>query len=513
MHKTVCVIDCGTVQVRAFIAEVTRSGRDNFRTRVLEDIECNVDLSEALRGGILPRSTMDGMVEAIENIVRSAATYGVPAEEIRAVATSAMRECINADAVIEWVLQRTGIELETIDNSEEARLYYLALVQLWKEEKQTIPSGAVLMLDIGSGATVTSLIQDGTLVHSVDEHFGTIRVFEQFQSLNDSDDFISTIDRFTHGAVRMILRRLPAVVPVQLVVTGGEFRQLARILNPQHEGRLPRIEERQLRLWYKKLGSASRREQAETMSCERDMASRLLLVASVLLNLMDETGLLRGGADHAPPRWFDRRFHPPRHRRYEGRSSAIIRHGANDRRAFWHGCRLFGKHLFLGDAIIRSDHFAASFERARSHAAGILGLVHDIGAYINVRNRHKHSMYLLHSVDLPGLDHDEVEMVSHIVRYHRRATPQLNHLAFQALSRPFRARVMILASILRLAYGLDVERTQRVRKVRCEVSDDRLLIHLDRRQIALERWSIEGKSPMFTDVFGLAVVLIPRLEE
>ena len=72
---------------------------------------------------------------------------------------------------------------------------------------------------------------------------------------------------------------------------------------------------------------------------------------------------------------------------------------------------------------------------------------------------------------------------------------------------------MILASLLRLAYGLDVERTQRVRKVRCEVSDDRLLIHLDRRQIALERWSIEGKSPMFTDVFGLDVVLIPRLED
>ena len=72
---------------------------------------------------------------------------------------------------------------------------------------------------------------------------------------------------------------------------------------------------------------------------------------------------------------------------------------------------------------------------------------------------------------------------------------------------------MILASLLRLAYGLDVERAQRIRKIRCEVNDNRLLIHLDRRQIALERWSIEGKSSMFTDVFGLAVVLIPRLED
>ena len=76
VHKTVCVIDCGTIQVRAFIAEISGSGHDDYQIRLLEDIECDVDLSEALRGGVLPRSTMDGMVEAIENIVRSAAAYG-----------------------------------------------------------------------------------------------------------------------------------------------------------------------------------------------------------------------------------------------------------------------------------------------------------------------------------------------------------------------------------------------------------------------------------------------------
>ena len=237
-HKIVCVIDCGTLQIRAFIAELKQPRSKNYKIRILENIECDVDMSEALRGGILNRSTMNAMVEAIENIKRSAAAYGVKGYQIRAVATSALRGCINADSVIEWVLQQTGIELAIIDNSEEARLYYRALIQLWKEERQPIPKGSVLMLDIGSGATVTSLIQDGTLVHSVDEHFGTIRVFEQFQNLNETEDFISTIDRFTHGAVRMILRRLPNITPVQLVVTGGEITLPRADLDPQHSGRL-----------------------------------------------------------------------------------------------------------------------------------------------------------------------------------------------------------------------------------------------------------------------------------
>ena len=513
-NKMVCVIDCGTMQIRAFIAELKRPRSKNYQIDVLEDIECNVDMSEALRGGILDRLTMNEMVDAIENIKRNAAAYGVKRSQIKAVATSALRGCINADAVIEWIRQQTGIELNVIDNSEEARLYYRALIQLWKEEKTPVPMGSVLMLDIGSGATVTSLIQDGTLVHSVDEHFGTIRVFEQFQNLNDSDDFISTIDRFTHGAVRMILRRLPAVTPVQLVVTGGEIRQLARILDPSFSGRLPQIHESQLKKWYQQLGSLSRREQAETMHCDREEASRLLLVASVLLNLMDETQLesvvvpsmkLRDGLtiDNIPLAARDS----------EDNREQILAMGRMISERFGMDSDYAENTCSLATQLFDQTKNLHHLSKRDRELLEFSALVHDIGAYINVRNRHKHSMYLLQSVDLPGLNPDEVELVSHIVRYHRRATPQLNHNDFQALSRSFRSRVMILASLLRLAYGLDVERAQRIRKIRCELNNNRLLIHLDRRQIALERWSIEGKSSMFKDVFGLAVVLIPRLEE
>jgi hypothetical protein len=70
--------------------------------------------------------------------------------------------------------------------------------------------------------------------------------------------------------------------------------------------------------------------------------------------------------------------------------------------------------------------------------------------------------------------------------------------------------VSYLAAILRLAYGLDVERTQHIRKVRCEVSRDHLLLHVDRRQIALERWSLDNKKAMFVDAFGLNVKVVPK---
>ena len=37
-------------------------------------------------------------------------------------------------------------------------------------------------------------------------------------------------------------------------------------------------------------------------------------------------------------------------------------------------------------------------------------------------------------------------------------------------------------------------------------------MHVDRRQIALERWSLDNKAGMFADVFGLQVVVVAREE-
>lgn len=101
-------------------------------------------------------------------------------------------------------------------------------------------------------------------------------------------------------------------------------------------------------------------------------------------------------------------------------------------------------------------------------------------------------------------------MVGQIARYHRRSSPQAHHEGFQVLGRRGKVVVAQLASILRIAYSLDVERSQRIKKLRCDVVPGRLLIRVDRRQIALERNAIEDKKRMFEETFGLRVDVISR---
>ena len=103
--EVIAVIDCGSSSVRAFLAEV-----EGDQQRILEDLVYPVDLTAGFTGGKLDREAMDSVVTAIEGIRAAASAYRIT--NIRAVATSALREANNSDVLIERVRARCGIDLE-----------------------------------------------------------------------------------------------------------------------------------------------------------------------------------------------------------------------------------------------------------------------------------------------------------------------------------------------------------------------------------------------------------------
>jgi hypothetical protein len=78
------------------------------------------------------------------------------------------------------------------------------------------------------------------------------------------------------------------------------------------------------------------------------------------------------------------------------------------------------------------------------------------------------------------------------------------------LDRTARMEVSTLAAILRVAYALDVERTQRIKQVKCAVDKNVFRIETTVQDVALERWSMARKSGLFKNVFGLEVQVVPE---
>jgi exopolyphosphatase/guanosine-5'-triphosphate,3'-diphosphate pyrophosphatase len=506
--QQVAVLDCGTSSVRAFIAELAE-GIGEYR--VLEDLSYPVDLTAAFVSGKLSRPAMDGVVDAIAAIAITARGYGITS--LRAVGTSALREATNSDVLVERLRGHHGVDLEIIDNAEEARLYTEALRLLLSRTGRALP-GRTLMADLGGGSTCIGLITNGKLVHSVDEHYGSVRILEQFRSLRDSSEFAHTIDRYAHGAARMMLDRLPRGQINQLVITSGDVRKLCTLLRPLAvKGAIEPLPVAEVAAWFARMQELNPHERARACGTDPRGAALLLPVASLLTHLSAEIGTgevlvpyltLRDGlvADLMPGA-YGAHFVSAADLMAEG-AQLVTRYGGN--LPYAENTASLATQIF--DQTV-SLHGLGERERALLEFSA---LVHDIGSYINVRNRHKHSMYIIQSSDIAGLSAIEKEMVANIARYHRKSAPEAHHLEFQSLPRGKRVVVSYLAAILRLAYGLDVERTQRIRKVRCELSGGRLLIHVDRRQIALERWSLSGKAGMFAEVFGLEVAAIAREE-
>jgi exopolyphosphatase/guanosine-5'-triphosphate,3'-diphosphate pyrophosphatase len=107
-------------------------------------------LAEHLTGdGDVAPETADRLVAFVRECLAIAEDQGV--EDLMAFATSAVRDAPNGDAVIARVAVETGVQLEVLDGTDEARMTYLA-VRRWFGWS----SGRLLVVDIGGGSLEVS---------------------------------------------------------------------------------------------------------------------------------------------------------------------------------------------------------------------------------------------------------------------------------------------------------------------------------------------------------------------
>ena len=91
--------------------------------------------------------------------------------EYRACATSAMRDAANGQKILKKIRRETGISIEIIPGSEEARLLCDNSVESGYARK-----GNYAYMDVGGGSTEISMISDGRIIGSRSYNLGTLRM-------------------------------------------------------------------------------------------------------------------------------------------------------------------------------------------------------------------------------------------------------------------------------------------------------------------------------------------------
>ena len=134
-------------------------------------------------------------------------------------------------------------------------------------------------------------------------------------------------------------------------------------------------------------------------------------------------------------------------------------------------------------------------------------LLHDVGHVVSYKGHHKHSYHLIAHSALEGFTPSEIEIIAQVARYHRKARPKKKHSPFAALSKDDQQTVMELASILRIADGLERRHSQGVKKVSCQVSNQKVQFGLaGSRSLNVEIYGAVEKSDLFEKVFGRKAV-------
>lgn len=123
--------------------------------------------------GVVTRDSIQRSLYVFERFSKRLKDLGV--KEVRAVATSALRECKNRKKFIEEIRQKTGVNLSIISGEEEARIIAQGIL-----ENEKLPQKRFVLLDIGGGSSEVSLCTGKRVLKAESLKLGTARIQERF---------------------------------------------------------------------------------------------------------------------------------------------------------------------------------------------------------------------------------------------------------------------------------------------------------------------------------------------
>lgn len=247
----VAAIDIGTNTVLLLIAEL-----QGDRLLPLHQEQRFGRLGQGVeRSGRLQEAAVERVLRILRDYARQARAWG--AERIGAVATSAVREASNPEALLDRAWQELGLHIEVLSGEEEAYWSFLGVRSAFPE------AGGLIVLDIGGGST--ELIQ-GTgegVGFRQSLPLGCVRLTERFFPIQPPEPEQISAARRWIGATLASLPRFDVRLP--LIGVAGTVTSLAALeagLLRYEAGRIERywIAEERVRDWIRRLGAMAPEE-------------------------------------------------------------------------------------------------------------------------------------------------------------------------------------------------------------------------------------------------------------
>lgn len=500
-------IDLGTNSIRLVVAEVEPDGT----YRVLDEEREMTRLGRGLyETGRIGRGPMERSLDALCKM--RAIADGFAVQELRVVATSAVREAANGREFRREAARRCKLRMEVISAEEEAQLAFKSVMRHFALEERSFA-----VVDIGGGSVEVILAAAGVVNQIRSLPLGAVRLTERYVKSDPlKPKHWKKLRRAIDKSIKAEVGRPPFATEV-MVGSGGTFTNLGEMVQCERDGRVTQVRNYAItRADLKRLldrlretplgarrklcglnpkradiivaGAASIARLAKRLGTQRILINDRGIRDGLLVSMVEDLGAT--GSASAPPvpdrmvwvREFARKC------RSNDRHCSHVTHLA----------------LQLFDELQQPFELPAAGRDILQAAA----LLHDVGYLINHAGHHKHAYHLIMHGDLRGFSPGEVELIANVARYHRRAFPKQRHANFRRLERSDQILVEQLSAILRVADGLDRTHGQVVTGLRCEVEDDAVRVILKApRSPGVDLADAQRKGALFERAFDVHLEL------
>lgn len=259
-------IDIGTNAARLLIGELTEEQGKIFVNKIsYTRIPLRLGEDVFTKGKISKDKTIH-FRKTMKAFMLLAEIYDI--KDLRACATSAMREARNGDKIRAKIYKDTGIDIEIISGDEEANLIFSTFFLL--DIDKTKP---FLVVDVGGGSTEITLFQDGIRTSSFSFNIGTIRLLKEKTNPTIWNDIQEWMDEHV----------LPLGIET-VYATGGNINKAHKMLGGQV---MDPISKDKIKALYDSLAPLSVRQRMEKFQLKPDRADVIIPALDIYLFIMN----------------------------------------------------------------------------------------------------------------------------------------------------------------------------------------------------------------------------------
>ena len=259
-------IDIGSNAARLLITDVIQGpqGVPDFIKTVLVRVPLRLGFDVFDKGEISADKT-EKIIKTIKSYKLLLDVYDV--KHLKACATSAMRDAVNANEIIKKIKAETGITIRVITGQEEASFIYENHIA----ENMTTDE-SYLYVDVGGGSTDLTFFSDGKLVFKESFNIGTIRLLKNQVTEAAWDEMKEYVTKKTKGYHH-----------VTAIGSGGNINKIFSI-SKRKEGKPLTLD--LLRDYYKEFSNLSVAQRISMHKLREDRADVIVPALLIYINVM-----------------------------------------------------------------------------------------------------------------------------------------------------------------------------------------------------------------------------------